>query len=152
MLERQTRRIRPLSVAGIARAVSSGNRLKYARPVGLVWSLIYGLVGVRIGFTIGANEFFVSVAMLCSVFLLPLPATIVAWCAPKAAAVMLLLGVAIAQCISAIVIVNRVGAPIGDMLQFAVTVLLYCVPHVLLALAYLCMGSISASDSVENLR
>ena len=101
--------------------------------VGIVWGLIYLVVGVASSFTIGSNDSWSSIALLFLVFLLPLPITVVAVWFPKATGIALIVSAAFS------VVILSFLSGIKETMTASPGIRLF-IPHFVFAVAYILAG------------
>lgn len=122
--------------------------MRFARAAGIMWALIYFAVGVVFSFTLGNNDFWSGVAVYLTLFLLPLPATIMAVWLPRVAAGTLIACVVVSVCVSVVSAVRSGVVP--DLHGLCKFVLLH-VPHLIFAACYM-MSPQSGDDAYAQMR
>ena len=113
--------------------------MKLIKACGVVWGIIYFLVGAVFSFTLGNNQFWTGATVYLCLFLLPLPISVMAFWLPRIS------GVALIACAAISVTVSGISAafsgPVPDpagLLKFT----MFHVPHLAFAAVYLKAASV----------
>jgi hypothetical protein len=111
--------------------------LNYVNILALVWALVYFVVGLLKGFTVNAIDFWISLVLLFSLFLLPLPITIAAIWFQRVAGSALLLCVAASFIAAMFASASRPSGSLSDRVTFIAFIAMYSIPHVVFATTYI---------------
>ena len=124
--------------------------MKFIKVAGIVWGLIYFVIGAIFSFTLGANDFWSGVAVYLALFFLPLPVALAAVWFPGIAGKILIACAVISLTVSAISAISSGTTPdLAGLCKFT----MYHVPHLVFALAYIKAGRIGKhADSDDEER
>lgn len=114
--------------------------MRYIKAAGIVWGLVYFVIGAMKSFTLGSNDDWTSVALLFALFLLPLPIAVIAVWFPRTANKALFGCVGVNMIAVAAVVVARHASPLADIGRFIVFIVLYEIPHFFFGVTYLKAG------------
>jgi hypothetical protein len=108
--------------------------MKYIKIAGVVWGLIYFVIGAIFSFTLGGNDFWSGAAVYLALFLLPLPIALIAVWFPRIAGIALIACAAISVTVSVVDVISSGPAPdFAGLFKFT----MYHVPHLVFAVAYI---------------
>jgi hypothetical protein len=122
--------------------------MKLVKACGVVWGIIYFLIGAVFSFTLGNNQFWTGATVYLCLFFLPLPISVMAFWLPRIS------GVTLIVCAAVSVIVSGISAalsgPVPDLaglFKFA----MFHVPHLAFAAVYLKAWSVNKeADTVSQ--
>ena len=114
--------------------------MKYVKVIGLVWGLIYFVFGALKSFTLNGIDFWTSVALLFSLFLLPLPIGVIAFWSEKIARNALLFCVAVSLVAAAGFVAGHWSLSFSGKTRAFAVVALYTLPHFAFAMIYILTG------------
>lgn len=109
------------------------------KACGVIWGIIYFLVGAVFSFTLGNNQFWTGAIVYLGLFLLPLPISVIAFWLPRISGVALLVCAAVSVIVSVVsaVLSGPVPDPAG-LFKFT----MFHVPHLEFAAVYLKAASV----------
>lgn len=126
------------------------SRMKYLKISGIVWGLVYLVVGALKSFTLNSLDFWSGVAFLGATFLLPLPIALAAIWLPRIAGKVLFGCFAISMGIVAYIIISDRQFSLGSWMGFIAVTLLFNVPHLLFGAGYIRLGRASKNADSGN--
>jgi ABC-type Mn2+/Zn2+ transport system permease subunit len=88
--------------------------MKFVKAIAILWGMVYVVVGLLKAFTLNSVDFWASIVLLLSLFLLPLPLAIAAIWLQKSAGFALLACVAVGLVAAGVVAVTRPSASQSD--------------------------------------
>src|ERR1700687_1853576 len=114
--------------------------MKYVKIAGILWGLIYFVVGALKSFTLNSIDFWSSTALLFAVFLLPLPIAFVGVWFPRIAGKILFGCITVSMAAAVSAIASRGLSPLRDIGVFIAFIAMYDIPHLLFGWAYIRAG------------
>jgi hypothetical protein len=111
--------------------------MKFVKAIAILWGMVYVVVGLLKAFTLNSVDFWASIVLLLSLFLLPLPLAIAAIWLQKSAGFALLACVAVGLVAAGVVAVTRPSASQSDKVIFLASIAMWMIPHVIFALAFI---------------
>ncbi|MFZ0303078.1 MAG: hypothetical protein WAL75_10345 [Terracidiphilus sp.] len=121
--------------------------MKYIKIAGAIWGFIYFVIGAKFSFTLGGIDFWSGVTVLLALFLFPLPISIVAVWLPKIAGRALIVCAAVSITTSVVTVTSQGNAPnLAGLCKFV----MFNVPHLVFALAYINAGQASKNSDPED--
>jgi len=114
--------------------------MKYIKIAGVVWGLIYFVVGTIFSYTLGGNYFWSGATVYLALFLLPLPITIVAVWFPRIAGFTLIACAAVSVTVS---VVSAISSGLAPDLAGLCKFVMFHIPHLVFAVAYIKAGRTS---------
>jgi hypothetical protein len=122
--------------------------MKLIKVTGIGWGLIYFVIGVVFSFTLGNNDFWSGAAVYFTLFLLPLPISIIAIWFPRISGIALIVCATVSIAVSAVDVISSGPAPdLAGLCKFA----MFHVPHLVFALVYMKAGrALKNADSGDE--
>lgn len=121
--------------------------MKFIRAAGVVWGLVYFLLGAIFSWTLGGNDFWNGATVYLALFLLPLPISFVAVWFPRIAGFALIACAAVSITVSVVTVVSSGTAPdFAGLCKFA----MFHVPHLLFAVSYIKVGRATKKAESET--
>ena len=111
--------------------------IKLLTNAGVVWGLIYFAWGAVSSFTLNSIDFWKSVTLLFSMFLLPLPIALLAIWFPRAAGKVLFGSMAITCVAAVLVIASHHEYHLPDVGTFIAHIAAYNIPHLVFGVGYI---------------
>lgn len=121
--------------------------MKLIKSCGVVWGIIYFLIGAVFSFTLGSNQFWAGATVYLCLFLIPLPISVMAFWFPRISGVTLIVCAAVSVIVSGIS--AAVSGPVPDpagLFKFA----MFHVPHLVFAAIYLKAGYIRKGVDTDS--
>lgn len=121
--------------------------MKLIKACGVVWGIIYFLIGAVFSFTLGSNQFWTGATVYLCLFLLPLPISVMAFWLPRLSGVTLIVCAAVSVIVSGIsaVLSGPVPDPAG-LFKF----IMFHMPHLAFAAMYLKSGSVGKGVDTDS--
>lgn len=114
--------------------------MKFIKIVGVLWGLIYFVIGAIFSFTLGGNDFWSGATTYLALFLLPLPISFVAVWFPRVAGFALIACAAVSISVSIVTAISTGATPdLAGLCKFT----MFHVPHLVFAVAYIKVGRVS---------
>ena len=107
--------------------------MRLIKIAGIVWGIIYFVIGAVFSFTLGGRDFWSGAVVYVALFFLPLPIAVVAVRFPRPAAIALIVSATVSVAVSVVSIISQGARPdLAGLCKFT----MYHVPHIVFALAY----------------
>ena len=124
--------------------------MKYLKISGIVWGLVYLVVGALKSFTLNSLDFWSGVVFLGATFLLPLPIALAAIWLPRIAGKVLFGCFAVSMGVVAYIVISDRQYSLGSWMGFIAVTLLFNVPHLLFGAGYILLGRVRRGSDSED--